>query len=42
MESATRVQILDEAIYVLLRVYDFGKGTDPSLLFLVMDKQKDR
>ena len=38
MDSVIQVQILGKAIYILLCVYAFGKGMNPSFLFLIMDK----
>ena len=36
MESATRIQILDEAVYVSISINAIGKGMNPTTL-LAMD-----
>ena len=36
--SSSREQIVDEAIFVSLYANALGKGMNPSLLFLAMDK----
>ena len=38
MESATRVQILDEAVYVSLGAYTLRKGLNLSILTPAIDK----
>ena len=38
MESATKVQIWDEAFHILYSVYSLGKGMDLTILSLAMGK----
>ena len=42
MEYVTRVQILDEAVYVSLCANALRKGMNPYVLFPVIDKWLDR